>query len=384
MRTIVCYGFGWGAKLQILLHLMSAQSALRHLPVGAAKRFVDALFVGCHMSPADASVATGAIIAADLRGAYTHGLAHVPWYIGMLASGSINPAGKPRIAKENGSAILVDGDNSLGHVAVTFALNAAVSCAQTNGVAAVAVGGSNHCGALGYYAAKAAAQDMIALVSTNAMPTMAPWGGLERIVGINPIAIGIPARSAPPIVIDTSFGAAARAKIGAHANEGRPLPAGWAYDASGSPTTDPNVALEGLIAPIGGFKGVGLAIAFGMLSTLLSGAAYGSQLGDLRSGAKLGRDGQFVLALSVAAFEDLERFKSRVDEIVDEVHQSRRAPGVGQLYVPGEQAAEKEVRYQKEGIPVSDSTWQGLLGAAKRVGVKTELLTQAMEETDVS
>jgi len=209
------------------------------------------------------------------------------------------------------------------------------------------------------------------------MPTMAPWGGLDRIVGINPIAIGIPARKLPPIVIDTSFGAVARAKIVAYANEGQLLPEGWAFDASGNPTTDPRTALEGLIAPIGDFKGVGLAIAFGILSTLLSGGAYGSQLGDLASGAKPGRDGQFVLALNIAFFEDLDKFKSRVDEIVDEIHHSRPADSVSHLFVPGEQAHERELRYRREGIPVSDSTWRSLLDAAKRVGIETESLERA-------
>ena len=329
------------------------------------------------MSHEDAAGAAEAILAADLRGAYTHGLGHVAWYVGMLLTGGVNPAGKPRVVKENGSAIVVDGDNSLGHLAVTFALDRALERAAVTGCAAVAVGGSNHCGALGHYAARAASHDMIGFVATNAMPTMAPWGGLDRIVGINPIAIGIPARTSPPVVIDTSFGAAARAKIVALSDEGKALPDGWAFDAAGNRTTDPLTALEGLIAPIGEFKGVGLAIAFGMLSTLLSGAAYGSQLGDLASGARPGRDGQFVLTLNISFFENVGKFKSRVDEIVDELHRSRRARGVDHLFVPGEQAHEKESRYRKEGVPVSDSTWRGLLDAARRVGVSTESLERA-------
>lgn len=330
------------------------------------------------MSHEDATCAGEAILGADLRGAYTHGLGHVAWYVGMLLSGGVNPAGKPKVLKEAGSTIVVDGDNSLGHVVVTFALDCAVERAVASGVAAVAVTGSNHCGALGYYVARAASRDMIGLVATNAMPTMAPWGGLDRIVGINPIAIGIPAKASPPIVMDTSFGAAARAKIVAHSNEGKSLPDGWAFDAAGNATTDPHAALEGLIAPIGQFKGVGLAIVFGILSTLLSGAAYGSQLGDLTSGAKPGRDGQFVLALNISSFEDLDKFKSRVDEIVSEVHDSRRVAGVSRLFVPGEQAHEKEIRYRQKGIPVSDSTWRSLLESARRVGIETESLERAV------
>jgi LDH2 family malate/lactate/ureidoglycolate dehydrogenase len=254
----------------------------------------------------------------------------------------------------------------------------------TTGVAAVAIRGSNHCGALGYYTMLAVARDMIGIVTTNAMPTMAPWGGLDRIIGINPVAIGLPARDEAPFVLDTSFGSAARAKIVAFAEAGQPLPQGWAVDKFGQPTADARTALDGLITPIGGYKGTGLAMAVGILSTLLAGAAYGSQLGDLAHGASPGRDGQFVLVLNIAAFEDVDTFKSRVDEIIREIHGSRRTPGVDALRVPGEHAAATERSRTRQGIPLSKATFQGLVAAGHRLSVDVSQLQDATGRVNAS
>ena len=147
---------------------------------------------------------------------------------------------------------------------------------------------------------------MVGLASTNALPTMAPWGGRDKIVGMNPFAAAFPAGSEPPIVLDTAFGATAHGKIsGSISQKGHPIPEGWAYDAEGNATTDPAAAIAGLIQPVGQHKGIGLAVVMGMLSTLLSGASYGTELSDMIAGAKPGHDGHFFAALDIAAFQPI-------------------------------------------------------------------------------
>ena len=135
------------------------------------------------------------------------------------------------------------------------------------------------------------------------------------------------------------------------------------------PTTDTAAALHGLIRPIGDFKGVGLAMVTGILSSLLSGAGYGLEVGNMKDGAVAGADGQFFMALDIAAFVDVETFKDRVDGIVRQAHASRRAPGVERLYVPGEIERELEAARLADGIPLNDATLADVAAAARRFGV---------------
>jgi LDH2 family malate/lactate/ureidoglycolate dehydrogenase len=150
---------------------------------------------------------------------------------------------------------------------------------------------------------------------------------------------------------------------------GAAIPSNWAFDEQGQPTTDSAVAIRGLLQPIGEYKGVGLALVMGILSSLLSGAAYGTESGDMEHGPKPGCDGHFFLALRVAAFEDPARFKARVDGIIRELRASRRAAGVERLYAPGELEAETEQRYRREGIPLNKTTLTDIANAARRVGI---------------
>jgi LDH2 family malate/lactate/ureidoglycolate dehydrogenase len=228
---------------------------------------------------------------------------------------------------------------------------------------------------MAFHAMLALASDMIGLATTNALPTMAPWGGAEKIVGINPLGVAIPADEEPPIVFDGAFSGSAHGKIRVYGQKGLPLPEGWAFDSHGAPTTDAEAALEGLLQPIGGFKGVGLAIVFGVLSSLLSGAAYGTELGNMVDGPRAGQDGHLFVAINVAAFQDVANFKGRVDGIVRQIRSSRRAAGVERLYAPGEIEYEAERRYAVEGIPLASATIDELIGAAGRLGVSVARLT---------
>jgi LDH2 family malate/lactate/ureidoglycolate dehydrogenase len=250
----------------------------------------------------------------------------------------------------------------------------AIERAQIHNLAFVAVRGSNHCGAMAFYAMMALPHDMIGLAATNALPTMAPWGGTSKIVGINPLAVAIPAGREHPFVLDAAFSGSSHGKIRVYHQKGLPIPPGWAFDRHGQPTTDAAEAIEGLLQPIGGYKGVGLAMAMGMLSSLLSGADYGTELGNMAEGPRPGGDGHFFMAIRIAAFEDPARFKERVDRIAREIQASGRARGVEKLYVPGQLEAETEARYRREGIPLNEETLNGIAAAAREVGADASIL----------
>jgi LDH2 family malate/lactate/ureidoglycolate dehydrogenase len=349
----------------------------RRVDARTLEGFVASLFRAAGTSDDDAALIARLAVETDLRGHYSHGTALVPGYVNRMADGKVDPRGRPRVVRDQGAALVVDGGNSLGHVGLTFAMARAVERAETTGIAAVAVGGSNHCGAMASYAMQALPHDMIGIATTNGLPTMGWWGGLDRILSINPIGVAIPTGEATPIVIDTSFGAAARGKIVIQQQRGEPLPEGWATDADGQPTLDPAAALAGLIQPAGGYKGTSMALLMGVLASLLSGAAYGTELGDFVSGPTPGRDGHFGMAIRIDAFEDAVTFKTRLDGIVAQIHASRLAPGVERVWVPGERAIETQRRYLVDGVPVAPTTIDGLVAAATRVGVDPARLTAA-------
>ena len=329
------------------------------------------IFEGCGMQDADAALVADSLVSSDLRGVHSHGVLRVPEYVRKLTRDGVDARGRPAVARDGGACLVVDGHNSMGQVGAHFAMQCAIDRASSTGIAAVAVGGSNHCGALAYFTLRAVPHDMIGIATTNALPTMAPWGGAERVLGINPLSVAIPAGEEHPIVYDAAFSASAHGKIRVYQQRGQRLPAGWALDKHGRPTTDPTAAIDGLLLPIGGYKGAGLAMIMGILSSMLSGAAYGTELGDMSRGPAPGRDGHFVAAIRVSAFEDVARFKARVDGAIRELYACRLAPGFERIYAPGELEFQTDQAYRREGIPLDDITLQQLAAAASSLGIDT-------------
>jgi LDH2 family malate/lactate/ureidoglycolate dehydrogenase len=264
---------------------------------------------------------------------------------------------------------VVDGGNSLGQIGGRFAMRKAIEAATVQGLALAALRGSNHCGALDWYALAAAAEGMIGICGTNALPTMAPVGGIDKIVGINPLSIAMPGNRPGGFVFDFAFGATAHGKIRVYAQKGSDIPEGWAFDRDGNPTVDARAAMEGLIQPIGGHKGVALGMAIGLLSTLLSGAAYGTELGNMVDGPRAGKDGQFFMAINIAAFTPLDEFKRRLDAVIDEMRASRRREGVDRILVPGEIERDFESEYGRYGVLLAAETVNDLVRTAAALEV---------------
>ena len=337
------------------------------------RSLVSTIFERCGMSESDALLLADSLAHADLRGVHSHGLLRVPEYVKKL-EGKVNPQGRPRVVKESAAALVIDGDNSMGQIGAHFAMEKAIERARTTNVAIATVRGSNHCGAMAYYALRALPHDMIGWAATNALPTMAPWGGIDKIVGINPLAVAIPADEEPAIVLDAAFSGSSHGKIRVYRQKGLAIPPNWAFDTDGKPTTDAGKAIEGLLQPIGGYKGVGLAVVTGVLSALLSGASYGTELGNMTDGPTAGHDGHFFLAINIAAFEEPSRFKTRIDKLVRQIQSSRRMEGAEQLYAPGGLEAETEKQYREEGIPLNEETIKGLRDTAAKLGVHDRLL----------
>ncbi len=331
-----------------------------------------AIFETCEMAKDDAFLLADSLVDADLSGVHSHGVLRVPEYAKKLTVDGVNPKGRPKVVKDEGACLVVDGDNTMGQIGASFAMQQVIERAKDLGMAAAGVRGSNHCGAMAYFARMPLAHDMIGIATTNALPTMAPWGGAERILGINPLGFAIPAGKESPIIFDAAFSGTAHGKIRVYHQKGLPLPEGWAADKDGVPTTDAAKAIDGLLLPVGAFKGVSLALIMGILSSMLSGASYGTELGNMEDGPKAGEDGHFVAAIRVGAFEEVDVFKARVDKAIAQIHNSRKAPGVDRLYAPGEPEAIRRANYRREGIPLNDVTLGDIKKTAEARGVSTK------------
>lgn len=338
------------------------------------QRLVGTIFQRCGMTESNARLLADSLVFADRRGVHSHGVLRVPEYVKKLTTDGVNPLGTPRTVQDNGICLVVDGGNSMGQIGAHYAMEQAIVRARESGLAAAAIRGSNHCGSLAYFAMQSLPEGMIGIATTNALPTMAPWGGAEPILGINPVAIAVPARNEFPIVYDAAFSASSHGKIRIYQQRGEDLPHGWALDREGQPTTDPAAAVLGLLMPIGGFKGTALATIMGILSSLLSGASFGTELGNMADGPRPGQDGHFVLAVRISAFVDLDVFRSRVDRIVQQIHQCRRAPGVERIFAPGERESMTDIAYERDGIPLTEATLIDLRRTAAELGLATDAI----------
>jgi L-2-hydroxycarboxylate dehydrogenase (NAD+) len=181
------------------------------------------------------------------------------------------------------------------------------------------------------------------------------------LLSTNPIAIGVPGLEEGPVVLDMATTVAAYGKVKTAAQRGETMPEGWMIDHQGRPLTDPKRSNEGLLVPIGGYKGYGLALMFGLLAGTLNGAAMGKEVIDFNhDDASATNTGQAIVAIDVAAFGELQAFKDSVDVLVDDLHQSRRLPNVDRIWLPGEQSHAKRVEYQRDGIPIAAALLRSL------------------------
>lgn len=324
------------------------------------------------MPEGHARLTADSLVEADLRGVESHGIVRMPIYLKRLSCGVIDPRPVIRTVRETRSTAVIDGGNGMGQVVAAHAMRLAVSKATADPEPTfVAVRNSNHFGAAAYFAEMATTAGMIGLAFTiGGINHMVPWGGAEAMLGNNPFAVAMPLAGQPPLVLDMACSVAARGKIIVAAKEGKPIPAGWAVDRDGRPTTDANAALEGFVSPVGGPKGYALTLTIGLLSTMLSGAFFGSEVthmyDDLENPQNIGH---LFGVLPVAAFEDPAMFARRMRKAADDVRGVRRAPGEEAIYLPGEREAISAEHRRHVGVPVAAEVVAELVDSAHRFDV---------------
>jgi LDH2 family malate/lactate/ureidoglycolate dehydrogenase len=323
------------------------------VPSARLVRFAAEAFLAVGLPPKDAATCAQLMARADLQGADGHGIFRLPQYIRRIKGGAVNMKPKVRLAREAAGMALVDGDNGMGHVVMSFAAETAIAKAKTAGAAWVGVSRSNHAGPASLYAAMPLEHEMIGLYfAVGNANHMAPWGGVDLLLSTNPIAVAVPGTEFP-IVLDMATSVAAYGKVKTAAQRGEAMPEGWMIDRQGRPLTDPNRAAEGLLMPIGGYKGYGLALVIGLLAGSLNGAAMGSETIDFNADDTTPTNtGHAIVALSISAFGDVDDFKRRVGKLVREIRRSKPMPGVDRVWLPGEQSRAKHEERSQLGVPI--------------------------------
>jgi len=334
------------------------------------KAFCTAVLMRLGVPSDEAALVSEVLVEADLRGVESHGVIRLPSYVERLSAGGTNSKPNIQAVRETRTTAVLDGGNGLGHLVGVRAMELAMAKATEGDCAFVAVRNSNHYGTAAYYAEMAARRDMIGLSFTiSGMLLMPPWGGVEAMLGNNPLAIAFPTDREFPIVLDMAC-TVARGKILIAAKKGAKIPPDWATGPDGLPTTDPAEALKGFLLPVGGPKGYALALVVGLLCTMLSDASFGTEIGQLHKQTDIPQNvGHLFGVLPISAFEDIGHYKQRIGKAIQDLQSVKKAPGVEQIYLPGEREYLLLQERRRQGIPISRGVFQDLQEIGGRYGI---------------
>ncbi|GGE97417.1 Ldh family oxidoreductase [Hymenobacter cavernae] len=341
--------------------------------------FTESVFKSIGCPDDDAILATESLLAADLRGIDSHGVARLIGYVRLWEAGRINPTPCVGVVYETPSTAVVDGDGGLGLVVAPKAMNVALEKARIAGTGWVSVKNSNHFGIAGYHAMKALAHDMIGMAMTNASPLVAPTYSLDRLLGTNPIAVAVPAGEQPDFVADFATTTAANGKLEILQRKQLPAPDGWIQDKNGLGSTNPNELKDGgALLPLGGetgsHKGYCLGSIVDIFSAVLSGANYGPWVPPFVAFLQPPADpvgqgiGHFFGAMRIDAFRPAAEFKAHMDNWISTFRNARAVEGK-QVLIPGDPEREMSAHRLLDGIPLLEPVVKDLETVGKKFGL---------------
>ena len=360
-------------------------SDFKIVPAESLKNFCRDVFIRLNVPPDDARTVAEVLVAADLRGIDSHGVARMRRYVKGLKDGIMFPDPRMEIKHETPLSALLDGAAALGQVAGKKGMEIAVAKAVEKGAGFVAVRNSNHFGIAGYYSQMALAHDLIGIALTNSTPDVVPTFGREVILGTNPISVAVPGGSETPYVLDMSTAVITSGKLESRGRMGRKIPLGWAVDEKGEPCDDPArvyanmrgkrggglLPLGGAGEEFGGHKGYGLGLLVDIFSGVLSASANTTLLYPKTPEGKPlpSRVGHFLGALRVDLFRPLDGFKADMDDLIRRLKNSPKADGQERIYIHGEKEFELEKKYRREGIPLYFKVFEDLKALAEEAEV---------------
>lgn len=304
-------------------------------------------------SEANARPLAAATAATEADGVASHGLAYIPIYCEHVLCGKVDGQAVPVVSQPRPGVVKVDAATGFAHAAIEAGFAQLIPAARSQGIAALAIHNSYNCGVLGYHTFRLSQEGLLAIGFTNAPASIAPSGGAKPVVGTNPFSIAAPgADGQPAVLIDQSASTIAKSEVMKHAREGKPIPEGWALDAEGNPTTDPEIGLKGSMAPSGGYKGVGIALMTEMMAAAMTGATLGIHASPF-SGTAGGppKTGQMFLAIDPAATSGGD-FAARMADLANAIHAQDGA------HLPGDGRRKKRMAAHRDGVAVNVATLQ--------------------------
>ncbi len=331
------------------------------------------------MSHADAETTAQALVTTDAMGVFTHGTKLLAGYLRKLQGGGYVATAVPRIEREGPGWAIIDGASALGQVGSVFAMRTAMAKARQVGIAYVGLRNTGHIGAAGYYAALAAREGFIGMVTGNDIPSVAAPGSRGPVLGSNPLAYGIPVGDGDPILLDMATAAVAGGKVYAALQRGEPIPPTWLIDSAGHPTTDGSLyPQQAALAPMSGHKGYGLGLWCEILSAILPGGHMTWQVGSwiFDDPARPSWHNASMIAIDIAAISPPEQFAERLRRLIVEIHQTATATGIERVLLPGEREWRLRRQAQISGIELPADVVEKLSQAAVQVGIPWPWSTQ--------
>lgn len=325
------------------------------------------------LSPEEAGLIAGSLVAANLRGYDSHGVMRVPQYLGQIEKGEIVPGAEFQVLNETPSLVTADGHWGFGRVQAGRLLGRLVEKAKAGGVGVGTMIRCAHTGRLGEFCEMAVDEGLVAMVMVNnhgAIQRVAPPGGKVARLSTNPIAVGIP-NGREPIVLDFCTCVAAEGKVRVKWIAGQSCPDGWLLDSEGRPTNDPADLYAdppGTILPMGGsqpYKGFGLGLVVEVLTGALSGGVCAREVPINPIGNCV-----FMMMLDPAHFGGSDHFSSEVSGLIEFIRSCPRIEGVDEITLPGDPERRSLAQKSAEGITLDEGNWNKLATLAEKLGVE--------------
>lgn len=363
-----------------------------NVPPEAARKFAVDVLTHANVPPNRANIVADCLVRADLRGVDTHGINRLPIYISRVRAGVLDPSAELSFQQKSPVMASLDAKDTFGFVAGHLAIERAVGMAENFGVGIVGVKNSGHYGMAASYLLQAIDKGFAAFAFTNASRSLPAWGSKEPLFGTNPFAVGFPGGKKGNFILDMAPSVVARVsefvfdmnaginilqgKVRKAARRGESIPEGWMLDGEGRDTTDPVEALKGVVLPIGGPKGSGIAMMLDIFGGLMTGSAYGGDVKDQYKDFEGSQGvGHWFMVLRPEMFLDSKQeYLDRMDILFDKVRNSEKAAGISQIYTPGEIEDLKESAQRESGIPFTAGEIEALHDLAKDIGSNARLV----------
>jgi len=316
--------------------------------------------------PPEAKLVGESLVQTSVWGIDSHGVLRLTHYLNRMTIGSISPFAAPTVMRSGPVTAQVHGQDGLGIVHATLAMEVAIEMARESGVGIVGVGHSSHCGAVGLYSRMAARERLVGIAMTHSSSVVVPHGGRDKYFGTNPISIAFPRANGEPVCLDMATSQVAWNKVLNARIENDTLDEGIAVDDRGNPTTDPHKARAAipLGGPVYGYKGYGLAFMIDLLCGAMNGMTYGRHINSMYEDLEHPRKiGHFLVAIDPGRFAGAETLESTVDAVIADLRTQ------GEILYPGEPEEIAQRERIEQGIPIDAEALKDMRDWSAKLGV---------------